>query len=154
MNKPAGTFVVRSFDRLTPIDLYEALKLRVDVFVVEQHCAYPELDDQDRAAWHVLHRTGSGELAAYARILPPHGDGPPHIGRVVVRKDLRGQGRAEAIMRACLSFLEERFGSPRAALAAQAHLVAFYERFGFVRTGPEYLWDGIPHVDMVLSAPA
>lgn len=144
---------VRTFAQLGLGELYEALKLRVDVFVVEQRCPYAELDDQDALAWHALQRSESGVLTAYARILPPHEGDIPHIGRVVVRRDFRGQGRADAIMRTCLEFLEDRFGSRSSALAAQAHLEGFYQRFGYARIGGNYLWDGIPHVDMRLSAP-
>ena len=88
------------------------------------------------------------ELVACARILPPDEHGVPHVGRIVVRVDHRGHGLATDLMRLVLEELERTYGSRRSELAAQAHLEHFYARFGYVRQGPDYPWDGIPHVDM------
>lgn len=145
---------VKPFAEVSVQELHDALKLRVDIFVVEQKCAYAEIDGQDPTAWHVLGHDASGTLVAYARILPAHGTEPPHIGRVVVREDQRGSGLAHELMEHSLRFLEEQFGSRTSALAAQAHLERFYAKHGYVRVSENYLWDGIPHVDMRLSAPA
>lgn len=137
------------FGQLTTTGLHDLLRLRCDVFVVEQRCVYPEVDGQDTTAWHVLGRTGDGRLVAYARILP---GAPPHIGRVVVEQDHRGQGLAQELMQRTMQATEERFGSAHMAVAAQTYLEPFYTRLGFQRTGPDYDWDGIPHVDMVRTA--
>jgi ElaA protein len=139
---------VKPFAALSVHELHDLLRLRVDVFVVEQNCPYPELDGQDREALHVMLHTTSNELIAYARILPPHGDGPPHIGRVVVRENARGGGIASHLMEKALEVINDQYGSRRSALAAQAHLERFYARHGFVRIREDYLLDGIPHVDM------
>ncbi|MBL7951166.1 MAG: GNAT family N-acetyltransferase [Flavobacteriales bacterium] len=141
------TWTIRSFEDLTVQQLHDLLRLRVDVFVVEQHCPYPELDGADHDATHLLLHDASG-LVAYARVLPPGTDGLPHIGRVVVRMDRRGQGIASALMQQALTVVEARHGTKRSALAAQAHLERFYAQHGFRRTGADYLLDGIPHVDM------
>ena len=130
---------------------HDIVKLRVDVFVVEQSCPYPELDGQDCDAVHVIGRTGNGEVAAYARILPPQADGLPHIGRVVVAKEHRGMGLGKRVMQEAFQVLRQRYGNTRSAIAAQTHLQQFYTDLGYVRTGTDYLWDGIPHVDMVLN---
>jgi len=140
-----------AFPELTGQELYALLKLRVDVFVVEQQCPYPELDGQDEEALHVL-GTSTEQLVAYARILPPHGDGPLHIGRVVVHPEHRGTGLGMEVMRVSLRMVRERYGAVPVALSAQSHLQRFYESLGFVRTSEEYVWDGIPHVDMLLNA--
>lgn len=139
---------VQRFETLPPQVLHDILRLRVDVFIVEQQCLYPEIDGQDPAALHVTGHDADGRLVAYARILPPHAGGPPHIGRVVVHPEARGRALGREVMRQALLALEQAHGSARSALAAQAHLQAFYEGLGYRRTGEVYDWDGIPHVDM------
>ncbi|AGL20174.1 GNAT family N-acetyltransferase [Actinoplanes sp. N902-109] len=134
---------VASFRDLPATMLYAILKLRVDVFVVEQECAYPELDGRDTelGARHVWLADGD-EILAYLRILDD-GD-TERIGRVVTSPSGRNGGYASRLMEHALTVI----GSRPAVLAAQAHLTGFYERFGFLTDGPEYLEDGIPHVPM------
>lgn len=141
---------VRSFAQLTGREVHDVMRLRVDVFVVEQRCVYPEIDGQDPDAFHVLGMTENGRLAAYARILPPHGKEPPHIGRVLVDPAFRGNHLGRHLMHHALNAVTEIYGSKRSALAAQAYLVDFYGSFGYVPVSEAYLWDGIPHVDMTL----
>lgn len=145
------TWTVKPFTTLTLHELHDLLRLRVDVFVVEQACAYEEIDGKDPGAMHVLGQAQDGSLLAYARILPPEADGLPHIGRVIVRAAARNHGLARTLMHVALDAVQERYGSRRSAVAAQAHLEKFYASFGYVRQGPDYPWDGIPHVDMVLG---
>lgn len=145
-------WTVKPFAALSADELYELLRLREEVFVVEQQCIYHDIDGLDQGAVHVLARTEQG-LVAYARVLPPGSDGLPHIGRVLVRMDHRGKGLAGQLMEQCLDVLTTTHGSRRSALAAQAYLQRFYERYGFIRQGPDYLLDGIPHVDMRRSDP-
>jgi ElaA protein len=124
--------------------LYALLRLRVDVFVVEQHCAYPELDGRDveTGTLHVwLDRDGGP--AAYLRILT-EADGARRIGRVCTAAGHRGGGAAARLMAEALRLV----GDAPCVLDAQAYLVGFYERLGFVPTGPRYVEDGIPHVPM------
>lgn len=147
------TWHVKSFYSLTGREVHDIMRLRVDVFVVEQHCAYPELDGRDPEATHVLGVAADGSLAAYARILPPHGPEPPHIGRVIVHPDHRGRQLGRRLMQHTLDALSALYGSRRSALAAQQYLVGFYGSLGFKATGDPYLWDGIPHVDMMLDGP-
>ena len=144
-------WTVVPFDGLDVHALHAVLKLRTDVFVVEQRCINPEVDGQDPEALHVLGRLPDGGLVAYARVLPPHGEGPPHIGRVVVHPGYRGRGLATALMQQALKAVEDHYGSPRSAVAAQTYLEGFYGRLGYVRQGADYDWDGIPHVDMLLN---
>lgn len=134
---------------LSAPELLEILRLRVDVFVVEQQCPYPEVDEHDERAIHVAGRDTDGKLIAYARILPPDAMGLPHIGRVVVRAEHRGRGLATTLLQHALRIIAERHGTTRCALAAQHHLRAWYARFGFRAVGAVYDLDGIPHVDMV-----
>ena len=138
----------RPFPSLSGQEVHDMLRLRVDVFVVEQQCAYAEVDGRDAEAIHVMGRSPDGTLVAYARVLPSVGDSPVRIGRVVVRSDQRGRGIADLLMRHALQAVRAVHGNCRVVLAAQAQLERFYAGFGFVRTGPVYDWDGIPHVDM------
>ena len=140
---------VSGFERLSARLLHDVLRLRVDVFVVEQNCPYPELDGLDLDAIHIVGLLADDTVIAYCRILPPQGDGMPHIGRVVVPPGYRGKGIGKELMQRALQVLHFNYGSERSALAAQAHLQKFYAEFGYSVNGPEYLLDGIPHVDMM-----
>jgi ElaA protein len=139
---------VASFRDLDTTTLYAILKLRCDVFVVEQECSYADLDGRDtepgtRHVW--LAR--ADDLLAYLRILDD-GD-TERIGRVVTAPEARGAGHAGRLMAHALTVV----GNRPSVLHAQAYLTGFYARFGFAQTGPEYLEDGIPHVPMARAAP-
>lgn len=142
---------VLHFRQLDARLLHDLLRLRIDVFVVEQQCAYPELDGADLQALHLIGRNG-GAVLACARILPPGADGLPHVGRVAVARELRAQGIGSRLMQEVLAALRKHHGSARSALAAQAHLLAFYQQLGYAPVGAPYPLDGIPHVDMVRRA--
>ncbi len=133
--------------RFTDLDvhtLYALLRLRVDVFVVEQHCAYSELDGRDvePETVHVWLDLDGGP-AAYLRILTEP-DGTRRIGRVCTAANHRGDGAAGRLMAEALRLIDD---AP-CVLDAQSYLVGFYRRLGFAPTGPEYVEDGIPHVPM------
>ena len=129
------------FDDLTPRDLYDLLALRVRVFVVEQECAFQELDGLDAEAEHVWTRGPAGEVVAYLRVLT---DGEStRIGRIVTAPKHRGTGAGAALMRAVLADIEGPV-----VLGAQVQAQGFYERLGFAVDGPGYDEDGIPHVPM------
>jgi ElaA protein len=134
---------VASFRDLDVSTLYAIMKLRVDVFVVEQKCPYPELDgrDDEPGTRHVWLARGD-EILAYLRILDDNGT--PRIGRVVTAPDARKGGHASRLMEHALTEIGER----PSTLEAQAHLTGFYSRFGYAVSGPGYLEDGIPHVPM------
>jgi len=148
------TWEVFAFDEMDAHALHDVLRLRVDVFVVEQRCIYPEVDGLDPVARHLLVRNAEGELVAYARILPPQADGMPHLGRFVIHPDHRGKGLAHTLIRRTMAEAQAWTGCERLALAAQTHLEALYAAHGFRRVGPDYDWDGIPHVDMVYEGAA
>ncbi|MBX2979640.1 MAG: GNAT family N-acetyltransferase [Flavobacteriales bacterium] len=142
----------KPFDALSVHELHDLLRLRSDVFVVEQQCVYPDLDGLDQEALHLLGTDEGGALIAYARILPPHGDGHPHIGRVVVHPAQRGRGLAHALMREAMTVAEQAHPGLTVCLSAQSHLEGFYNKHGFQRMGLDYDLDGIPHVDMIHTA--
>lgn len=132
------------FARLTPFEVYALCRLRVDVFVVEQACPYPELDGRDTEPSTVhLWLESDGEVAATIRVLD---DGATRaIGRVATAPGFRGRGLAARLMREGIELCQ---GFP-ITLGAQAHLQDWYERFGFRLNGPGYVEDGIAHVPML-----
>jgi ElaA protein len=138
---------VAAFADLDAATAYRLWQLRVDVFVVEQQCAYPELDGRDleastRHVW--LERDGAP--VAYLRVLQEPGG--CRIGRVCVAAQARGAGLADALMRRAM----EEVGPRRCVLHGQSYLADWYARWGFAVTGPEFLDDGIPHVPMERAA--
>jgi ElaA protein len=141
------------FDALDLRSLHDLLRLRSDVFVVEQQCIYADVDGLDPGALHLLAHDGYGALAAYARLLPPDDQGIPHIGRVVVRPALRHRGIARELMLRAIDACHKTHDTDRCAVEAQSHLEPFYTSLGFVRQAPDHLLDGIPHVHMLRDAP-
>ena len=140
---------IKRFDELTAAELYRLLKLRVDVFVVEQNCPYPELDDLDQGALHLWLEDETGILA-YLRVLDRGAESEyVSIGRVVARERRRGLGTR--ILRAGLRAARERFGAEAVYLEAQTYAVGLYEKQGFRIISDEFLLDGIPHVKMLLD---
>lgn len=132
------------FAELTGAEVYRLCRLRVDVFVVEQQCPYPELDGRDvePATVHLWFEDGDGAVAATIRVLD---DGDTRaVGRVATAAAHRRQGLAARLIEAGIALCD---GVP-VTLGAQAHLEAWYGRFGFRRSGPGYVEDGIPHVPM------
>jgi len=143
---------IRRLEEFSAAELYEMLKLRVDVFVVEQKCAYPELDGNDPDCLHLrlLDRDG---LLACARLWRPSPEHRPRIGRVAVSPMHRGRRFGEALMREAIAECEKAYPNEDIELSAQSHLQAFYASLGFAPISGEYLEDGIPHIDMVRAAP-
>ena len=141
--------VVKPFGELTPWELYELLRLRVDVFVVEQRCPYPELDGKDPASLHLFLREGE-EILAYLRVLTPGLAFPEAaLGRVVTRD--RGRGLGRQILEAGISAVRERLGASALTIEAQTYAKGFYEAAGFRQASQEFLEDGIPHILMRLE---
>ncbi|MGR5236808.1 GNAT family N-acetyltransferase [Vibrio alfacsensis] len=138
------------FSQLTTTQLYEMLRLRVDVFVVEQACPYPELDGKDtlEGVYHLLGYQ-DGKLVACARLLPA-GTTYDHvsIGRVVTKQSARGDGLGHQLLEQALQHCQQLWPNQTIDIGAQEHLRAFYARHGFEAISESYLEDGIPHVDM------
>ena len=134
---------------LTPDVLYAFLKLRSDIFVVEQDCVFPEMDGRDPRCEHLCGWQGD-ELVAYLRLVPP-GVRTPEValGRVVVAQAARGTGLGRAIMQEGLARCAVKYPGQPVKVSAQAHLEAFYAGLGFATVGAPYDEDGILHVDMV-----
>ena len=151
----AGTthFHAANVAEMHPVALYRVLQLRTDVFVVEQDCAYPELDGRDiETSSLMVWADRAHEVIATLRILRDHGGEGQHdvvrIGRVTVRSDHRGTGLARELFQFALEECERVASGLPIVLDAQAPLEAWYGAFGFVRTGPTFLEDDIAHVPM------
>jgi ElaA protein len=130
--------------------LYALLKLRSDVFVVEQKCAYPDLDGQDLDGdTHHLMGWEDDQLMAYLRLLDPESQGGDVvIGRVIIAPQGRGKGLGHTMMEHALEQAAKHWPQVPIYLSAQAHLQGYYGKYGFVVVGEEYLEDDIPHIGM------
>ncbi|HUC12547.1 MAG TPA: GNAT family N-acetyltransferase, partial [Stellaceae bacterium] len=147
---PGITTEWRRFDDLTVSTLYELLRLRQQIFVVEQHSAYPDLDGLDKSALHLL-LAAEGTLAGCLRLLPPaDAASPARIGRVAVAARWRGNGLGRRLMADALSFCRDHHAERAIGLSAQLYLVPFYRSFGFGEIGTPYDDFGVPHIDMRL----
>lgn len=163
-------FSIKTFDELTSVDIYHILKARAQVFVVEQNCAYQDMDEVDFDCLHLVAHQNEA-LVGYCRIIPPefnrlcpnltHNDPAinavvntaetiPAIGRVLVLSQYRRNGLARQIMLQAIAYCRKKYGKKRPIiLSAQTYLIQFYESLGFVPEGEVYLEDGIEHVKMV-----
>ncbi len=143
-----------TFDTLDTRTLFTLMKLRVDVFVVEQACAYPELDahDTDPSTRHMI-GWRHGELAAYARLLAPGKSfSGSSIGRVIIAPAHRNGRWGHQLVSQAIQTCQQQWPGTDIEIGAQSHLQRFYQQHGFVAYSDAYLEDGIPHIDMRLSA--
>ena len=140
---------IKNFNELTIQELYSLLKLRSEIFVVEQDCVYQDLDGKDAKALHVI-GIENKEVVAYTRIFKP-GDyfDIASIGRVAVHKDRRKYGYGKDIMQASINVVNDKFKEQKIKISAQTYLSRFYTELGFKAVGEGYLEDGIPHIEML-----
>lgn len=159
MTEPLSEFDWRwqPFADLTALDVYTMLAARSEVFVVEQHCVYGDVDGQDADAWHLLvHRRLADAppvLAGYLRVLLPNADGDIEdadirIGRVLTTAGFRGIGLGQAMLERTLGFIREQWPGQPIRLHAQERLQRFYEGFGFEPISDVHVEDDIPHIWM------
>lgn len=147
-----STWQTKDFSSLNTNELYDILKLRIDIFVVEQTCYYPDLDDLDRHPQTLhLFKYIDGELAAYLRILAKGTSYPEHIsiGRVVISPNFRGRALGHELIRQSLEEVKTNFPDQPLKISAQEHLQGFYQQHNFETVGDMYLEDDIPHVAMI-----
>ena len=139
--------VIKGFDELTTRELYEILKARTEIFVVEQNCIYNDLDDRDGLSLHVFMRDEKG-IAAYLRVLPRGVyDENVRIGRVITVR--RGVGLGKKLVEAGLDVARERLNAETVTISAQTHAIGFYEKCGFETISEVYMEEDIPHVKMI-----
>lgn len=142
------SFFCSSFDDLSNTDLYAAMKLRADVFVVEQDCVFPDMDNCDQQAFHVLGKL-DGEVVCYARLLAAGVKYPgPSIGRVVTASKVRRFGYGKLLMEESIQACSTLWPGQPIIISAQQYLEKFYQGFGFETRSEPYLEDGILHLEM------
>ncbi|MFD1315008.1 GNAT family N-acetyltransferase [Namhaeicola litoreus] len=145
-------WVLKKFEELSVDEFHEILKLRINIFVVEQNCPYPELDNKDKDALHffAVFEENPLKVVAYTRLFAP-GDyyNFAAIGRVVVDKNFRGKMLGHELIKRSISEIETLFKTKIIKIGAQTYLKKFYESHGFNQIGEGYLEDGIPHIHMI-----
>lgn len=142
---------IKTWEELSKEELYCLLKLRQEIFVVEQCCPFVDCDDMDQASIHVWAEE-EGEMVVYGRIVPSGTEFPElSVGRFVTAAESRGRGWGRKIVDKCLEEAFQRYGKQRVKITAQWLYADFYGSFGFERAGEEFQLDHIPHVYMVLD---
>ena len=140
---------IKKFEALTTNELYAILRLRSEVFVVEQDCVYQDLDDKDKKALHVIGWYGN-TIVAYTRIFDVKlYFNEASIGRVVVEQKHRSKGFGIDIMNASIDAIKKHYNQAQIKISAQTYLIKFYNNLGFKEQGKPYLEDGIPHTAMI-----
>lgn len=140
--------IIEQLHEMIPERMYRIFKARVDVFVVEQKCAYQEIDEYDTVAYHIsLVDDTNTKLLAYCRVLPPHTTFDTcSIGRVLATK--RHQGYATELLKTAIPFTLEKFNTDTITIEAQTYARSLYEKLGFQQTSDSFLEDGIEHIQM------
>jgi len=141
------------FKVLTGQQVYDMLRLRSEVFVVEQACIYQDLDNKDvhPQVHHLLMQRGE-HLIGYARILPKNlSYSTPSMGRILIAPSARASGLGRSLLKQCILKTQSLWPQQPITIGAQVYLLDFYQSFGFMPVSEHYLEDGIPHVDMVLK---
>ncbi len=142
-------WIIKPFHELTTAELYALLRLRSEVFVVEQNCVFLDQDNKDQAAWHLM-GWHDNELVAYVRILPPGmAYELPSIGRVVTSHEYRGSGAGKELMNEAIEKTTARYPDMPIKIGAQLYLKKFYQSLGFEQSSEIYLDDGIEHIEMI-----
>ena len=151
MSNQMRPVIIKSFEELNKAELYQIIQLRIAVFIVEQDCPYPDLDDMDQDAQH-LWIEDAGEIVCYLRVNPAGSRFlEPSLGRIVTKKSHRNRGLAEKLIKKAIDLVCEK-ESRAIRISAQCYLEKYYEKFGFIKASEEYLEDDIPHIEMLKDA--
>ncbi len=142
--------ILKYFDDLTTLELYDILQLREEVFQIEQNCIYKDIDDKDKKCYHLM-LYNNNELVAYCRLVPEKisYNGYSSIGRVVSKTKYRKEGFGKQLMSKALEKTTQVFPHLPIKISAQLYLQKFYECYGFVVVGEWYIEDEIQHIEMV-----
>lgn len=142
---------IKKFEELSVEQLYEILRIRSEVFVVEQKCIYQDLDLKDKKSYHIF-KEENGEIISYIRVIPKGiSYDQMSIGRVLVREEYRGKGLAREILLEGINFIKNTLKENEIKISAQSYLIDFYKSIGFIQKSQPYLEDNIPHVKMVYT---
>ena len=148
MSNQTRPVIIKSFEELNKAELYQIIQLRIAVFIVEQDCPYPDLDDMDQDAQH-LWIEDAGKIVCYLRINSAGSRfDEPSLGRIVTKKTHRNHGLAEKLIKKAIDLVCEK-ESKAIRISAQCYLEKYYEKFGFIKASEEYLEDDIPHIEML-----
>lgn len=144
----------KTFDELSADELYEILKVRQEVFVLEQNCIYQDIDDLDKTAWHLIawntNQASTRKVQAYLRVVfPGYKYKEPSIGRILSVKKLRRNGLGKELLRNAVLKIAIEYPDQPIRISAQQHLHKFYALFGFEQVSPPYDEDGIVHIEML-----
>ncbi|OXA79358.1 ElaA protein [Flavobacterium aquidurense] len=140
---------IKPFETLTVHELYDLLKVRSEIFVVEQNCVYLDIDGKDKKALHLIGEY-DGKIVAYSRLFDAGiSFDNASIGRVVVDANYRDKKWGHDLMREAIAGIKANFGKDKITIGAQLYLKKFYESHGFVQTSEMYLEDDIPHIEMI-----
>jgi len=142
-------YKMKQFEDLTSAELYGILKLRQNVFIIEQTCIYPDIDDNDQNALHLMAFDGDSIVGCLRILEKGVTFEEASIGRVVMAPSHRGTGIAKHMMQQALDFIGKEWQETHVKISAQSYTIPFYEGVGFEVVSEEYLEDDIPHVDMV-----
>ncbi len=141
---------IKSFHQLNVFELYGILKLRQQVFAVEQNCVYLDVDGKDQFCDHIFGVDDAGQVMAYCRILQPGSAyNEVSIGRVATHPENRNNGLGKLIMEKAINFIGDKYGLVAVKIEAQFYLQKFYTNYGFESAGDIYLLDGIEHIEML-----
>ena len=148
-------WILKKFHDLTVDEFHDILQLRINIFIVEQNCPYPELDDKDKIAFHLFGINKQNKIIAYTRIFKP-GDYyiEASFGRVAVHQDYRNQKTGFQLVEQTIIEIHKLFGNTNIKIGAQTYLNNFYQSFGFYQVGDDYIEDGIPHIHMLINRPS
>ena len=145
------SWALKPFAELTVHELYAILRLRIEVFIVEQNCPFQDADNKDQQSCHLMGWQGD-HLCAYTRIVPPGISYEfPAIGRVVTSPASRGSGLGRLLMQQSIRETTKLYSNQPIRIGAQLYLKKFYESLGFIQTSDIYLEDGIEHIEMTLN---
>ena len=148
MSNQTRPVIIKSFEELNKAELYQIIQLRIAIFIVEQNCPYPDLDDMDQDAQHMWIED-AGEIVCYLRVNPAGSRfTEPSLGRIVTKKSHRNHGLAEKLIKKAIDLVCEK-ESKAIRISAQCYLEKYYEKFGFIKASEEYLEDDIPHIEML-----
>jgi ElaA protein len=147
----ALSIISKAFSELTVHELYDMLRLRSEVFVVEQNCVFPDMDDKDQLCHHILFYNDDNVLVATARLVPAGVSYPEvmSIGRIVTSQLVRGTGIGKQLVDFCITECYRLFGKAPIKIGAQLYAKKFYESFGFEQSSDVYDEDGIDHIKMI-----
>jgi ElaA protein len=146
---PSLLWKTKPFHQLNVFELHAIYKLRQEVFVVEQECAYLDADGQDQFAIHVFGVDDDGKVMVYCRVIPPENRmGEAIIGRVATHPSIRHQGIGKQVMQKAFKLIDDQYGKISILIDAQYYLKVFYEELGFIQQGDIFDLDGIAHIRM------